>query len=97
MRAPFDLLTGSPTSPQTREPKVQPFRLQAHSFEAERVHGREAVKPRWVRGQAIEKLHCISDRCRGSRTPRSRISSKHHVHFGSAKHVLEGIVLRTRE
>jgi hypothetical protein len=33
--------TGAPTSPQAREPKAEPFRPQAHSFEAERVH-REA-------------------------------------------------------
>ena len=33
--------TGAPTSPQARDPKAEPFRPQAHSFEAERVH-REA-------------------------------------------------------
>jgi len=33
MRARFDPPTGSPTNPQAREPKVQPFRPQAHSFD----------------------------------------------------------------
>ena len=46
LRRHDDPPTGAPTSPQAREAKVPPFRPQAHSFEAERVHGREAVKLR---------------------------------------------------
>jgi hypothetical protein len=43
LRVRDDPPTGAPTSPQTREPKGEPFRPQAHSFEAKR---REAVKLR---------------------------------------------------
>ena len=46
LRRHDDPPTGAPTSPQAREAKVPPFRPQAHSFEAERVYGREAVKLR---------------------------------------------------
>ena len=46
LRVRDDQPTGASTSPQAREPKAEPFRPHAHSFQAERVHGREAVELR---------------------------------------------------
>jgi enamine deaminase RidA (YjgF/YER057c/UK114 family) len=57
MRARFDPPTG-PTNPQAREPKVRPFRRQAHTFET--THGRAATAKVLFLAPAHDVFRCVA-------------------------------------